>query len=107
MPELALFFCDGNIHRIIGKEPNNGQLQLLFAPIIPTLEMHSFIFPGTGSSAYCNHETIILGSFAHSTRYIQTVTETFNIKIFAKKRQPIRKDHAKWIEGDLFICELP
>jgi predicted TPR repeat methyltransferase len=47
------------------------------------------------------------GRIAHSTRYIQTVTETFNIKIFAEKRLPIRKDHAKWIEGDLFICELP
>jgi len=47
------------------------------------------------------------GRVAHSAKYIHALAETFNINIVAEKRLPIRKDHAKWIEGDLFICELP
>jgi len=62
------------------------------------------------TESYDDHEDFIIresGRIAHNSRYIHRLADSANIKIVAEQRLPLRKEHENWIEGDLYICELP
>jgi len=62
------------------------------------------------TESHNNHEDYIFresGRTAHNPQYIHRLTDRFNIKIAWEQRLPIRREASEWIEGDLFICQLP
>jgi predicted TPR repeat methyltransferase len=65
-----------------------------------------FVF-STESSEIENFVIRVSGRTAHSSGYIHNLAELYNFTPVMEKRLFIRKEHEKWVEGDLFIYKLP
>jgi len=82
-----------------------GNLEPLFKSIAGCLERSAYFIFSTESTEGNGYALLETGRYAHSREYIESLAEGYFFDVEKCDPAGIRKEHGKWIEGDIFVLK--